>query len=156
MTEQTIKNIVEEYYSIQITNTVRKRNYVEARAIYFTLVRKYTRLSLEAIGKTVNKHHASVLHCVKELKEWVKYDSRVRSDYEYLASKISLLTNEEQEQNLNDIELVLLRNNSLKSELEKAKQKNLDLALQLKDVTSKYITQRDKAEKYYLKKYGLV
>jgi hypothetical protein len=73
-----------------------------------------------------------------------------------LASKISLLTNEEQEQNLNDIELVLLRNKSLKSELEKAKQKNLDLALQLKDVTSKYITQRDKAEKYYLKKYGLV
>ena len=90
MTEQTIKNIVEEYYSIQITNTVRKRNYVEARAIYFTLVRKYTRLSLEAIGKTVNKHHSSVLHCVRELQEWVKYDSRVRSDYEYLCSKICL------------------------------------------------------------------
>ena len=55
MNKETIRKLVEQYYELDITSQTRKRKYVEARAIYYKLVRDNTRLSLEAIGKTVSK-----------------------------------------------------------------------------------------------------
>tara|TARA_B110000285_G_scaffold203670_1_gene239993 strand:+ start:21343 stop:21816 length:474 start_codon:yes stop_codon:yes gene_type:complete len=155
MTEQKIKNIVEEYYSIQITRQIRKRNYVEARAMYFSLCRKYTRLSLEAIGKTVGRHHASVLHCVQQLELWRKYDARVRADYEYLYNKAELIKKNDAGKKVNNIEEALLNNHILRTQLEDTKQRNLNLSIELKDLTFKYLQQKNDAEKYYQKKWGI-
>ena len=39
MNKETIKEIVENYFEISISRNTRKRQYVEARAIYFKLCR---------------------------------------------------------------------------------------------------------------------
>ena len=53
MSLQIIKEVVEQYYELDITTNTRKREYVEARGMYFYLSRQYTRISLSSIGKTV-------------------------------------------------------------------------------------------------------
>ncbi len=45
MNKETIKEIVENYFELSISRNTRKRQYVEARAIYFKLCREFTQLS---------------------------------------------------------------------------------------------------------------
>ena len=156
MNEQLIKNIVQEHYGIDITLSTRKRHYVEARAMYFTLLRKYTRLSLEAIGKTVGRHHASVLYNIQQLEGWLEYDKKIYADYEYLSNTLAIQQQQLDDLDTENIELAIQRNYILKTNLEEAKQKNFELAVQLKAVTQKYIELKEGSDKHLLDKYGLI
>jgi len=85
-----IKEIVEKYYQLDITKLTRKREYVEARAVYYNLVRDNTRMSLSAIGKSMGKDHSTVLHFIKQLKDWVTYDKQIQKDYEILTEEVKV------------------------------------------------------------------
>ena len=87
-TQKLIKELVEDYYKIEITKNVRKRVYVEARAIYYKLLRDNTRCSLEEIGKTMNRDHSTVLHFLKQINNWIEYDKDLRRDYEILKERL--------------------------------------------------------------------
>ena len=156
MNEQLIKNLVQEHYGIDIAESTRKRHYVEARAMYFSLLRKYTRLSLEAIGKTVGRHHASVIYNIQQLEGWLKYDKKLYSDYEYLSNTLAVQEQETNNQDIENLESAIQRNYLLKTNLEEAKQKNFELSVQLKLITEKYIELKEGTDKELLKKYGLV
>ena len=51
----------------QIKGKSRKREIVEMRHFYFARARETTRESFEAIGKAVNRDHASVMHGIKSV-----------------------------------------------------------------------------------------
>lgn len=70
MNKMTILNIVNKETGVDITNKTRRREFCEARFIYFDLCRKYASdgKSLYSIGRTVKKDHATVLHGVKFCK----------------------------------------------------------------------------------------
>ena len=155
MTEQYIKNLVQSYYKVELNNDTRKRHLVEARSVYFTLLRKYTRLSLAAIGKTVGRHHSSVLYNIQQLEIWFQYDKKIYADFEYLDTTLSIQVKELAEEDLKDHEDTLQRNITLKTRLEEEKQKNLELALQLKTITDKYVKLQKNTDKELLQKYGL-
>ena len=87
MITDLLKNVVEEYYELDLTLNTRQRTHVEARAIYFRLLRDNTKMSLEAIGKTVNRDHASVLYANRKLKDWIQYDSKIKKEYEIIRNK---------------------------------------------------------------------
>ena len=89
MNKETIKKLVENYFELKIDATTRKREYVEARAMYFKLTRDSTRLSLTSIGEEVNRHYASVLHGIRQLESWIEKDKMVRNNYTALKNKLT-------------------------------------------------------------------
>lgn len=57
-----IKQFVDDEFAIDIARNTRKREYVEARSLYYKLAKENTRLSLERIGGFIRRDHATVLH----------------------------------------------------------------------------------------------
>lgn len=95
MSAKLIKEMVEQHFELDITRDTRKREYVEARGIYFYLTRQYTRMSLSSIGKSVKskeakkgKDHSTVLYFVRKVPDWVKYDSQLKKDYNVINDRI--------------------------------------------------------------------
>jgi predicted nuclease with TOPRIM domain len=88
MTSKLVKEIVEDYYKLKIDTKTRQRKYVEARAIYYKLLRENSRMSLEAIGKTVNRDHATAIHSLKQIKDWLEYDKEIKRDYNTINSRL--------------------------------------------------------------------
>lgn len=70
MNKATILKIVNKEAGLDIKNKTRKREFSEARFIYFDLCRDFASdgKSLSVIGRTVKKDHATVLHGLKYCK----------------------------------------------------------------------------------------
>lgn len=73
---EDIRALVELKSGVDLSNPSRKREYVYCRAIYFKLCRTLTKSTLGAIGRSVGRDHASVLHGVKT------YDNIICQGYE--------------------------------------------------------------------------
>ena len=87
-TQRIVKGIVEDYYKLDITTNTRKRPYIEARAIYYKLLRDHTHYSLHAIGATMEKDHSTVLYFTRKAKDWLLYDKDFENDYLTLNNKL--------------------------------------------------------------------
>jgi hypothetical protein len=64
----------------EIIKPNRKRQMVRARTCWAWFLRKLTAMSLEAIGRTLNRDHATIMHCVKNLEIWYQADRDFRRD----------------------------------------------------------------------------
>ena len=73
MITKEIRSRVENYLQIDLNrrsennNHIREPRYTMARAVYYALCRKYTTLSYQQIGDTLEQNHATVLHAVKNI-----------------------------------------------------------------------------------------
>ena len=65
ITLQGIKTIVTRRVHINLSDNIRKREYVYARAIYFKLAKEFPTHSYKDIGSLVGRDHASVIHGLK-------------------------------------------------------------------------------------------
>ena len=65
MNSKIIKKAVENAFNTFIDVKSRKREIVYIRSIYYKLCKDFTKESLDAIGKHVNKDHATVLNGLK-------------------------------------------------------------------------------------------
>ena len=150
MNKETIKEIVESYFEISISRNTRKRQYVEARAIYFKLCRDFTQLSLEQIGKSVNRDHASVLHGCRSINTWVEVDKRINNNMRILKNKIVNYQIEKDETvELN--ESIVLKYIQLKEQVKEQQEIIDKLNTDLNEITIKH----DKREKFYVK-FGFI
>ncbi len=150
MNKETIKEIVESYFEISISRNTRKRQYVEARAIYFKLCREFTQLSLEQIGKSVNRDHASVLHGCRSINTWVEVDKRINNNMRILKNKIVNYQIEKDETvELN--ESIVLKYIQLKEQVKEQQEIIDKLNTDLNEITIKH----NKREKFYVK-YGFI
>jgi hypothetical protein len=150
MNKDTIKQIVESYFEISISRNTRKRQYVEARAIYFKLCRIFTQLSLEQIGKSVNRDHASVLHGVKSINTWVQVDKRMNNNMRILKNKI-VNYQVEKDKTVELNESIVLKYIQLKEQVKWQEEMIQKLNTDLNEITIKH----DKREKFYVK-YGFI
>jgi len=64
-----IAEVVNHYFGLDIRKNSRKRENVMAKSIYYYIARKYTKRSLMAIGREVNRNHGTVLHGLKVYEE---------------------------------------------------------------------------------------
>jgi len=69
MKTEEIKQLVEIETKMNLSHHSRIRDRVYARAVYFKLCKEHTLFPLSVIGKTVGKHHASVIHGLKIFNE---------------------------------------------------------------------------------------
>jgi len=88
MSINLIKEVIEQHFDIDIKKNTRKRQYVEARGIYFYLTRQYTRMSLSAIGKTMGRDHSTVLYFVRQVPDWLSFDLQLKKDYDTINERI--------------------------------------------------------------------
>ena len=150
MNKQMIKEIVDNYFELNLKRNTRKRQYVEARAIFYKLCREFTKLSLEEIGKQVDRDHASVLHGIRSLNNWIEYDNRIKNNLRILRNKVRNF--EDEKDNVIELdESIVLKYVQLKEQVKEQEEIINDLRNALKDITEKH-TRR---EKFY-QKYGFI
>lgn len=93
MITSELKKIIKEETNIDLENkevlTCRDRDFVEARGIYYKLLRKYTNMTYLKIGKTVNKNHATVLHAAESFPYWLKQDEGLLNTYNKIKEKFT-------------------------------------------------------------------
>jgi hypothetical protein len=78
-----IRDFVEDNLGIVLTKNTREREYVEARSLYFKLCRDFTSKSCSEIGRSLKKHHATVIHSVKNVYDIAEYhNKRLKHLYE--------------------------------------------------------------------------
>ncbi len=153
MNKKIIKRIVEEFYSLDITTKTRERNYVEARAMYYKIVRDNTKLSLEVIGKSVNRNHATVLHGIKTLSNWIDTERTIKARYLLLKDQIEEIKSIASNRNLiKEVDQdLLLEYTNLNRRHQEVLKENISLAKDL----NKLREEHSKREKFY-SKYGYI
>lgn len=96
MTIDKIRELVEHETGYDLTNTKRTTEYVYMRAMYYKLCREYTLHSLNTIGKSVGKNHATVLHGLKLFDNWIdKHEKSYIDTYSKLDKIIASKLNRE-------------------------------------------------------------
>lgn len=68
----------------------RKREYVEARSLYFKLMKDLTNMGLVSIGRTLQKDHACVIHSIKSFENYSFYEKHLQDAYDYVVDKIPI------------------------------------------------------------------
>lgn len=77
---EIIMDICNNYFGVDTRQDTRARHVSEPRQIVFYFLRKYTRLSLQAIGGFYNKDHATALHGNKKISNLIMYDKNLKKD----------------------------------------------------------------------------
>lgn len=76
---ERLKAIILEETNIDITEQTRKRNIIELRALYYTLIKHFEpKLTLTDIAESVNKNHATVIHSLNNYKYYEMYNNDLK------------------------------------------------------------------------------
>jgi len=76
--ETKIKELILKELRVDITEQSRKREIIEARALYFYLVKKiYTKRSLQSIASDFDMNHATVVHALKNFPMYENYNTKI-------------------------------------------------------------------------------
>jgi hypothetical protein len=81
MKMQKYRELVEDFYGVDLGLKCRKTIYIEARAIYYYLCRNLGHYSLNKIAKSLDKTHATVLHSLAELPYMRKFNSKLDENF---------------------------------------------------------------------------
>ncbi len=72
---ETIRQHIFNELGIDVTQTTRERNLVEARCLYYVILFELTpRQSLIKIGRSVGRNHATVIHGMKQYETFCFYN----------------------------------------------------------------------------------
>ena len=132
MDTKIIKKIINDSLEYDLNdeqkNKRRIREHVDIRRMYFGLCREYTPLSLAEIGKSIKpkKDHATVLYNVRELKDLMFIDKKLRMKYDNLRSRVEFIKSQV---NNSEIDFITALNR-----LEAMEEKNMNLMKQNADL----------------------
>ena len=82
MTTQRIKDLVEDYFNLDLSEKTRKRNVVHIRFLYYNLAYNHASdgMSLTAVGNTIGGFdHATVLYGLRQYKNLYEFDRAFRN-----------------------------------------------------------------------------
>jgi hypothetical protein len=106
-----------------VSKNSRKHNILEARALYFYLVKHFKpKMTLQEIAESVNKNHATVIHSLNNYEMYEKFNRDLKS-------LRNIITNEIDEENILNTE----DNEELRLELKKKNLKVSELEIQLEE-----------------------
>jgi hypothetical protein len=124
-----LKEIILKETNIDINIDRRDRELVEMRALYYTILKdinkKYT---LQEIGDSVNKNHATVIYGLKEFKNFRRFNNDLDDLYKKIYKYFDLQYEDGYKDNdklVLDISDLMIQNNVLKEEIETIKAKQL-------------------------------
>jgi len=91
ITVNTIKKLVCKNYRISVNDIVspsRKQGIVQPRQIAIYLSRRYTDLSLQTIGKSFNRYHATALHSISAVERGLREDTTIQKKVDFFCRKL--------------------------------------------------------------------
>ena len=78
---ELLKYVIREHLKKDVNEVGRDRLLIEARFIYFHILREDEQMVYQKIGDTVSMNHASVLHGCQKVKFWLETDHQFRDKY---------------------------------------------------------------------------
>jgi chromosomal replication initiation ATPase DnaA len=93
-TYQRIKDVVNQYFSVDIDVKVRLRHFIMARVVYYRIMRSTTQMSYRQIAYTLPlmQDHATIINCLNNHADWYEMDKKYKKDFDAI---INILQNEE-------------------------------------------------------------
>jgi chromosomal replication initiator protein len=91
VTIEGIKKLVCKYYNVTLKDLLsrsRKQAIVKPRQIAIYLSRRYTDQTLQVIGKSFNRYHATAMHAIDAIEKGIKQKTAIQKHVEYLTKKI--------------------------------------------------------------------
>jgi chromosomal replication initiator protein len=91
ITTGTITKLVCKYYNLthkQLVSRSRKHAIARPRQVAIYLTRKYTDQSLQVIGNSFNRYHATVLHAINAVEKGMRQAGPLQGQVEYLTQKL--------------------------------------------------------------------
>ena len=91
ITIDVVKELVCKQYQISgndIISSSRKQCFVRPRQIAIYLARRYTDLSLQALGKSFNRYHATALYAINVVESEIKANGPLKKQVEFLCQKL--------------------------------------------------------------------
>ncbi len=91
ITIQAIKKLVCREFRVSVADVVsrsRKQQFVRPRQIAIYLSRRYTDASLQAIGKSFNRYHATALHSIGVVERELKVNPATRRQVDILSERL--------------------------------------------------------------------
>ena len=151
---QEIKHLVEKELQLNLDNKTRKREYVFARAVYYRLCKEFTKCSLTAIGKEVNKDHATVIHGLKIFKSFQSFPNMYQPELRAYNNIYPILKKVSDELKKNIPETILERFAREKQEMTNERNNSIEKYNTLKDKHNKLLKYFSKYEKNAYTKYA--
>lgn len=151
----TAKQIADEVILITGVNIRSKRRlqkYILPRLFYTEVCTKLTNLTIQDIGKEINRHHSTIIHYKKHLRKLCRKDSFIQNKYYFVDVAINNLTGNDNTplhelkkaiEILNNQLLISLNNNT---DLEK---KNKELIDENDDLLDKNINLQHRIKNLY-------
>jgi chromosomal replication initiator protein len=91
ITINTIKKLVCNNFRISVSDIVsnsRKQSIVQPRQIAIYLSRRFTDLSLQTIGKSFNRYHATALYSISAVERGLKEDATIQKKVDFFCRKL--------------------------------------------------------------------
>jgi hypothetical protein len=76
-----VREIVNTVFDLDITENTRQRDYVEARAVYYKILRTHERMSLSRISGSLRRNHATVIHSLNTFEMMIKHNADLEAMY---------------------------------------------------------------------------
>lgn len=108
-----IKELVKQEYGYDVDSPTRKREVVEARAMFYSILKNFSNLTLASIARTVDKNHATVLHGLKNFEQWRKQNKYLNFAFKNVVYKLEALDDVE-----NYIDVMELRRELLQAKMD--------------------------------------
>lgn len=86
-----IKELICKHYNISVEDIVsrsRKNSIAQPRHLAIYLSRRYTNLSLQAIGKCFNRYHATAIRSISTIERGIKEDTKLKRQVEFFCDKL--------------------------------------------------------------------
>jgi chromosomal replication initiation ATPase DnaA len=92
---QKVKNIINNELNVDIDVSIRYRDVVDARSMYYYWVRHNTLMSLKKIADTLETRHdhSTLIHSISMHEDNMQYDKVYKAKYEIILAKIEELKN---------------------------------------------------------------
>ena len=84
---EKFKKIFNKHFDIDISTKTRKRNYADARKIFYKISKELLFVTTTEIGKSVNVDHATVIVGTQRLEDLLAFDKRTNENYLILRDK---------------------------------------------------------------------
>jgi chromosomal replication initiator protein len=91
ITTEIVRKLVCDYYKVDpemLGSRSRKKVYSYPRNIYAYLCRKHSDETLEAIGKTINRSHSTVVYATELVEKKMKTDRGMKHQVNFLSKRL--------------------------------------------------------------------
>ena len=91
ITPEQIQNLVCRYFKVdpaEMQSKSRKKIHSYPRSVYVYLCRQHTGMTVEEIGRSLNRNHSTILYASEVIAHKLKIDKKVKNQVEFLSQKL--------------------------------------------------------------------